>query len=116
MPLTRLRLSAIAEGGITSTELEDGTIIGVDVADGVISVDKLSATGTKNSTTFLRGDNSFQEVAVTPTAVSDQDNTSTGQFVLPEGTTAQRPVLHILVLKDLILIWVLWNFTMVLNG
>ena len=34
----------------------------------------------------------LDNVSVTPTAVSDQDNTSTGQFVLPEGTTAQRPV------------------------
>ena len=30
-------------------------------------------------------------VAVTPAAVSDQNNTSTGYFGLPAGTTAQRP-------------------------
>jgi hypothetical protein len=29
--------------------------------------------------------------AVTPAAISDQDNTSTGLFTLPAGTTAQRP-------------------------
>ena len=51
----------------------------------------VSPTGTANTTTFLRGDNSWQVVAVTPTAVSDQDNTSTGYFDLPSGTTAQRP-------------------------
>jgi hypothetical protein len=51
-----------------------------------------SATGTANSTTFLRGDNTWAVVSVTPTAVSDQNNTSTGYFDLPSGTTAQRPV------------------------
>lgn len=50
-----------------------------------------SATGTANSTTFLRGDNTWAVVSVTPTAVSDQTNTSTGYFDLPSGTTAQRP-------------------------
>lgn len=51
----------------------------------------ISPTGTANSTTFLRGDNSWQTVSVTPTAVSDQSNSSTGYFDLPAGTTAQRP-------------------------
>jgi len=51
----------------------------------------VSPTGTANTTTFLRGDNSWQVVAVTPTAVSDQTNSSTGYFDIPHGTTAQRP-------------------------
>jgi hypothetical protein len=51
----------------------------------------VSPTGTPDNTKFLRGDNSWQVVAVTPTAVSDQSNTSTGYFDLPSGTTAQRP-------------------------
>lgn len=34
---------------------------------------------------------SWTTVAVTPAAVSDQNNTSTGYFDLPTGTTAQRP-------------------------
>lgn len=51
----------------------------------------VSPTGTPDSTKFLRGDNSWQVVAVTPTAVSDQNNTSTGYFDIPAGTTAQRP-------------------------
>jgi len=81
MPLTRFKLSAIADGGIDTDEL----------ADGAVTLAKLSATGTKDSTTFLRGDNTFQEVSVTPTAVSDQSNTSTGAFDIPSGTTAERP-------------------------
>lgn len=51
----------------------------------------LSPSGTADSTTFLRGDNSWTTVSVTPTAVSDQANSSTGYFDLPAGTTAQRP-------------------------
>jgi len=33
----------------------------------------------------------LDNVVVTPTAVSDQANTSTGQFGIPSGTSAQRP-------------------------
>ena len=72
MPLTRLKLSAIADGGITTAELLDGTVATADIADGAVtgakigdgevSLAKLSATGTKDSTTFLRGDNTFQVV------------------------------------------------------
>jgi len=51
----------------------------------------ISPTGTANATTFLRGDNAWTTVSVTPTAVSDQANSSTGYFDLPAGTTAERP-------------------------
>jgi len=51
----------------------------------------VSPTGTADATTFLRGDNSYAVVSVTPTAVSDQANASTGYFDLPAGTTGQRP-------------------------
>jgi hypothetical protein len=81
----------MADGSVTSLKIVDGGIATADIADGAVTLAKLSATGTKDSTTFLRGDNSFQVVAVTPTAVSDQANSSTGYFDLPSGTTAQRP-------------------------
>jgi len=51
----------------------------------------VSPTGTADATTFLRGDNTYAVVSVTPTAVSDQANASTGYFDLPAGTTGQRP-------------------------
>jgi len=111
MPISKIKGSAINDDAITSARLDDGTIVAVDLAsnavttvkiqddavteakigDGEVSLAKLSATGTKDSTTFLRGDNTFQEVSVTPTAVSDQSNTSTGAFDIPSGTTAERP-------------------------
>ena len=76
---------------ITASGLGDGGVSTADIADDAVTLNKLSASGTKDATTFLRGDDSFQVVAVTPTAVSDQANTSTGAFDLPSGTTAQRP-------------------------
>jgi hypothetical protein len=48
-----------------------------------------------NSGKFLTTDGtsaSWGTLSVTPTAVSDQANSSTGYFDLPMGTTAQRPV------------------------
>jgi len=39
-----------------------GTGLITTPADGTVSLDKLSATGTKDSTTFLRGDNTFQTI------------------------------------------------------
>ena len=44
-------------------------------ADGTVSLAKLSATGTKDATTFLRGDNSFQEVTVG--SITDQTSAYT---------------------------------------
>jgi len=39
-----------------------GSVGASQIADGSIALGKLSATGTKDSTTFLRGDNTFAEV------------------------------------------------------
>jgi len=54
---------------INSGSIADGTVVAADINDGTISLAKLSATGTKDATTFLRGDNSF--VAVTTDLVND---------------------------------------------
>ena len=54
---------------INAASIQDGTVVAADIADGTITLGKLSATGTKDGTTFLRGDNSF--VAVTTDLVGD---------------------------------------------
>ena len=63
----------------------------IQPGQGTVGLSQLTASGSPSSSTFLRGDNSWQVVSVTPTAVSDQLNASTGYFDLPAGTTAQRP-------------------------
>jgi len=43
------------------TSVSDGTVTTAKLADSSVSLAKLTATGTKDSTTFLRGDNTFSE-------------------------------------------------------
>ena len=54
---------------INSKSIEDLAISAADLEDGTLTLAKLSATGTKDATTFLRGDNSF--VTVTTDLVND---------------------------------------------
>ena len=91
MAIDKINATALLDGGVSTADIADDAITTAKIADANVTLAKLSATGTKDNTTFLRGDNSFQVVAVTPTAVSDQANTSTGYFDIPAGTTAQRP-------------------------
>ena len=44
---------------LTSADITDNVITSAKIVDGTIALADLSATGTKNSTTFLRGDNTF---------------------------------------------------------
>jgi hypothetical protein len=44
---------------LTSSDLEDSIVTSAKITDGTIALADLSATGTKDSTTFLRGDNTF---------------------------------------------------------
>jgi hypothetical protein len=45
------------------TTVSDGTVTTAKLADSSVSLAKLTATGTKDATTFLRGDNTFQTVS-----------------------------------------------------
>jgi len=99
----------IGENGDTITvpagatfDASSGTLT---LPDGSVSVAKLSATGTKDTTTFLRGDNSFQ--VVNTDLVSDTSpqlggnldgngntidlSANNTELRLPRGTTAQQP-------------------------
>jgi hypothetical protein len=75
-------------------------LTGDDIQDGTIGIADLSATGTKNSTTFLRGDNTFATIstgggtqefdagsASTPSITTTGD-TNTGIFFPAAETTA----------------------------
>jgi hypothetical protein len=67
----------------------DNTVTAAKIVNGTIGLSKLSATGTKDSTTFLRGDNTFATVSAgftigTPTATTSGSTvTYTG---IPSGT------------------------------
>ena len=46
---------------LTSSDLADSIVTSAKITDGTITLADLSATGTKDATTFLRGDNTFAE-------------------------------------------------------
>ena len=48
----------------------------INPASGSVGLGELSATGTKNSTTFLRGDNTFASISSTPNAPAFMANRS----------------------------------------
>jgi hypothetical protein len=54
---------AVASTSTCNFFLHYGTGVMTVPSDGSVTLAKLSATGTKNATTFLRGDNTFQEVS-----------------------------------------------------
>ena len=58
-----------------ASALTTGTLPIARIADGDIALAKLSATGTKDATTFLRGDNSFIGVPVKKITVNDNITT-----------------------------------------
>lgn len=86
----------IATGAVTTTEILDATITAADIAASAVDSSEiaasavdlthLSATGTKNSTTFLRGDNTWATPAGTAArgmALYTANNT----FTVPAGVT-----------------------------
>jgi hypothetical protein len=54
------------------TSPSDGTVTTAKLADSSVSLAKLTATGTKDATTFLRGDNSFSALPASGITVADQ--------------------------------------------
>ena len=66
-----------ADKPLTSADITDSVITSAKIVDGTIALADLSATGTKDATTFLRGDNSF----ATPAA---------GAFVFLAETSASN--------------------------
>ena len=52
----------IDDNEVTTAKIIDSAVTTAKIADGTIAIADLSATGTKDNTTFLRGDNTFQVV------------------------------------------------------
>ena len=55
------------------------------VSDGTIGLAKLSATGTKDATTFLRGDNTFQTIGANTPSFLVNNTVTTNQGALSSG-------------------------------
>jgi hypothetical protein len=53
--------AAIADLNVTTAKIADSSVTTAKINDGAVSLAKLTATGTKDATTFLRGDNTFAE-------------------------------------------------------
>jgi hypothetical protein len=75
---------------ISTNDIEDGAVTSSKLAAGAAVPNQSGQSGkflTTNGT-----DASWASLEVTPAAVSDQNNTSTGYFIVPIGTTLQRPI------------------------
>ncbi len=53
----------IVDDAVTAAKLADDAVVTANITDANVTLAKLSATGTKDATTFLRGDNTFATVS-----------------------------------------------------
>lgn len=96
---------ALQTNGTTAVSISTGQVVtltnalpvasgGTGVTTATAGFNALAPSQTGNNGKYLTTDGSntsWGTLSVTPTAVSDQNNTSTGYFDLPSGTTAERP-------------------------
>jgi hypothetical protein len=71
----------------STVTLPDGSVTNAKIVDSTIELAKLSATGTKDATTFLRGDNTFAEVPAGGITEADQWRITTN-ITTPQSTVA----------------------------
>jgi len=66
-----------ADAVLETDDITDGVVTSEKIADGTIGLVDLSATGTKDSTTFLRGDNTFASAGGDNTPAFEATRSST---------------------------------------
>ena len=108
MALTKISTDGVKDDAITKAKIPANQIEASELAndavdtnaiqDEAVTLAKLPHGDSNNDGKFLRAndgaDPTFETVsipAVTPSAVSDQNNTSVGYFDLPVGNTNDRP-------------------------
>jgi hypothetical protein len=87
MPVTINGNGAITGLSITTADLANGAVTTAKIADANVTIAKISATGTPSSTTFLRGDGSWQTAGAAPTTAQVLSATA-GASVGAVGTYA----------------------------
>jgi len=78
--------STVVDGGITEAKIASNAVTNTKIANSAVTVAKISATGTPSSTTFLRGDGSWQS-AGGGESNNRQVFTSSGTFNVPIGVS-----------------------------
>jgi hypothetical protein len=84
----------LANDAVTTPKIAANAVVTADIADAAVTIPKLSATGTPSSTTFLRGDGSWQIAGGDPTTTQVL-NATAGASVGAVGTYAFLKVVPI---------------------
>ena len=86
----------IATGTVVASDLGANSVDSSELVDGSVDISHLSATGTKSSSTYLRGDNSFATVSgfsassITGATALAVQPASTDEIVLSDAGTLKR--------------------------
>jgi hypothetical protein len=65
IPDNSITAAKILDGVITAADIGANAVGNSEMADDAVGIAELSATGTPSTTTFLRGDNSWQVAGIT---------------------------------------------------
>lgn len=87
-PSTPLTSSQLGAGSVDTTALAADAVATVDIANGAVTIPKLSATGTASSSTFLRGDGAWASAGLSWQAVQTTGFTAVAGRAYPCNTTS----------------------------